>query len=47
MQDLKDALEGILTVGLVLASLAAAWVVVAVVLGMSYGIAARAANWVM
>jgi hypothetical protein len=47
MNELRDRIEMILTVGVALGAIALAWVVVSVVVGMSFGLAVRAANWIM
>lgn len=47
MNDFKDRIEMLLTAGVALAAIALAWAVVSVVVGLSFGMAVRAANWVM
>jgi len=47
MNELRDRLETILTVGVALTAIGLAWVAVSVVIGLSFGLAVRAANWIM
>lgn len=47
MNELRDRLETILTVSVALTAIGLAWAAVSVVIGLSFGLAVRAANWIM
>jgi len=47
MNELRDRIETFLTISVSLFAIGLAWVGVCVVVGLSFGVAVRAANWIM
>lgn len=47
MNNWRDSVETLLAVGVALTGIVMIWATISVVIGLSFGLAARAAHWIM